>query len=144
MDKVSSYFVPAVITIAVWTFVVWALAGPPPAFIFSLVAAVSVLIIACPCALGLATPLSITVGTGKAATAGILIRSAEALETAHRLDTVVLDNTGTSPKAPPPSATSSPPKGSPPRRCWPWWARWSAASEHPLAAAVVAGSPRST
>lgn len=134
MDKVSSYFVPAVITIAVWTFVVWALAGPPPAFIFSLVAAVSVLIIACPCALGLATPLSITVGTGKAATAGILIRSAEALETAP----------GTSPKAPPPSATSSPPKGSPPRRCWPWWARWSAASEHPLAAAVVAGSPRST
>jgi Cu+-exporting ATPase len=95
VDKVSSYFVPAVIGIAIWTFVIWALVGPPPALVFALVAAVSVLIIACPCALGLATPLSITVGTGKGATAGILIRSAEALETAHKLDTVVLDKTGT-------------------------------------------------
>src|SRR5665811_1892891 len=94
-DNVSSYFVPAVITLAIWTFVVWALVGPPPAFIFALVAGVSVLVIACPCALGLATPLSITVGTGTGATAGILIRSAEALETAHKIDTVVLDKTGT-------------------------------------------------
>ena len=101
VDKVSSYFVPAVITIAIWTFVAWALVGPPPAFIFALVAAVAVLIIACPCALGLATPLSITVGTGKGATAGILIRSAEALETAHKLDTIVLDKTGTITKGAP-------------------------------------------
>ena len=101
-DQVSGYFVPAVIAIAIWTFAVWALVGPPPAFIFALVAAVAVLIIACPCALGLATPLSIMVGTGKGATAGILIRSAEALETAHKLDTVVLDKTGTITKGAPP------------------------------------------
>src|SRR5690625_2864703 len=101
VDKVSSYFVPAVILIAIWAFVVWTLVGPPPALIFALVATVSVLIIACPCALGLATPLSITVGTGKGATAGILIRSAEALETAHKLDTVVLDKTGTITKGAP-------------------------------------------
>ncbi|HEY3407784.1 MAG TPA: heavy metal translocating P-type ATPase, partial [Propionicimonas sp.] len=94
-DKVSGYFVPAVIAIAIWVFVVWWLVGPPPAGVFALVAAVSVLVIACPCALGLATPLSITVGTGKGATAGILIRSAEALETAHKVTTVVLDKTGT-------------------------------------------------
>ncbi len=95
VDVVSGYFVPAVIGVAIWTFVAWQILGPQPQFVFALVAAVSVLIIACPCALGLATPLSITVGTGKGATHGILIRSAEALETAHKLDTVVLDKTGT-------------------------------------------------
>src|ERR1035437_3559282 len=100
-DQVSGYFVPAVITLAIWTFAIWALVGPPPSFIFALVAAVSVLIIACPCALGLPTPLSITVGTGKGATSGILIRSAEALETAHKLDTVILDKTGTLTKGAP-------------------------------------------
>jgi Cu+-exporting ATPase len=94
-DAISSYFVPVVIAIAVATFAVWFIAGPPPAFTLALVAAVAVLIIACPCALGLATPLSIMVATGKGAQAGILIRSAEALETAHRLDTIVLDKTGT-------------------------------------------------
>ena len=94
-DKVSGYFVPAVIAIAVWTFAFWMLFGPPPTFVFALVAAVSVLIIACPCALGLATPMSITVGTGKGAAHGILIRSAEALETAHKLDAIILDKTGT-------------------------------------------------
>ena len=100
-DLVSSYFVPAVVFIAVWTFVAWFLFGPAPAFTFALVAAVAVLIIACPCALGLATPLSIMVGTGKGATSGILIRSAEALETAHKLDTVILDKTGTITKGAP-------------------------------------------
>ncbi|HET9517808.1 MAG TPA: heavy metal translocating P-type ATPase, partial [Actinoplanes sp.] len=94
-DATSAYFVPAVIAIAIATFAVWYIAGPPPALKLALVSAVAVLIIACPCALGLATPLSIMVGTGKGAQAGILIRSAEALETAHKLDTVVLDKTGT-------------------------------------------------
>ena len=94
-DAISGYFVPAVIAIAIATFAVWFIAGPPPALTLALVSAVAVLIIACPCALGLATPLSIMVGTGKGAQAGILIRSAEALETAHKLDTIVLDKTGT-------------------------------------------------
>ena len=94
-DAISAWFVPAVMAIAVGTFAVWFVGGPSPALTLALVSAVSVLIIACPCALGLATPLSIMVGTGKGATAGILIRSAEALETAHRLDTIVLDKTGT-------------------------------------------------
>jgi Cu+-exporting ATPase len=94
-DAVSSYFVPAVVGVAILTFAVWFIAGPAPAFTLALVSAIAVLIIACPCALGLATPLSIQVGTGKGARAGILIRSAEALETAHQLDVVVLDKTGT-------------------------------------------------
>jgi len=86
-DATSAYFVPAVIAIAVAAFAAWFTLGPAPAFTLALVSAVAVLIIACPCALGLATPLSIMVGTGKGARAGILIRSAEALETAHKLDT---------------------------------------------------------
>jgi len=94
-DLIASYFVPAVMFLTVATFIVWFLFGPDPAFTFALVSGVSVLIIACPCALGLATPLSIMVSTGKGAQNGILIRSAEALETAHKLDTLVLDKTGT-------------------------------------------------
>ncbi len=94
-DVVSSYFVPAVMFIAIATFVIWFVAGPQPTFTLALVSAVAVLIIACPCALGLATPLSIMVSTGKGAEQGILIRSAEALETAEKLDTIVLDKTGT-------------------------------------------------
>jgi Cu+-exporting ATPase len=100
-DRVSSYFVPAVIFIAIATFVVWFDFGPQPALTFGLVSAVSVLIIACPCALGLATPLSIMVATGQGAEHGILIRSAEALETAHKLNTIVLDKTGTITKGEP-------------------------------------------
>jgi Cu+-exporting ATPase len=94
-DVVASYFVPVVMSIAIATFVVWFVAGPPPALTLALVSAVAVLIIACPCALGLATPLAIMVSTGKGAEQGILIRSAEALETAQKIDTVVLDKTGT-------------------------------------------------
>ena len=140
VDKVSSYFVPAVIAIAIWTFLVWALVGPPPAFVFALVAAVSVLIIACPCALGLATPLSITVGTGKGATAGILIRSAEALETAHRLDTVVLDKTGTITKGAPALTDVLPAVGFTPGELLALVGAVERSSEHPLAGAVVAGA----
>jgi P-type Cu+ transporter len=139
-DAVSGYFVPAVIAIAIAAFTVWFLAGPPPPFTMGLVSAIAVLIIACPCALGLATPLSIQVGTGKGARAGILIRSAEALETAQRLDVIVLDKTGTI-TAGKPTLTDIRPAG-----------RWTASellvlvagaesdSEHPLAAAVVAGA----
>src|SRR5712692_7323876 len=94
-DRVSSYFVPAVVGIAVVAFVAWSIYGPPPAMAFAIVSAVSVLIIACPCALGLATPMSIMVGTGRGAQAGVLIRNAEALERMERIDTLVVDKTGT-------------------------------------------------
>jgi len=94
-DVVSAWFVPAVIAVAVAAFVAWMIWGPAPAFSYALVAAVSVLIIACPCALGLATPMSIMVGIGKGATAGVLIRNAEALERFEKIDTLVVDKTGT-------------------------------------------------
>ena len=139
-DKVSGYFVPVVIALAIWTFVAWALVGPPPAFVFALVAAVSVLVIACPCALGLATPLSITVGTGKGATAGILIRSAEALETAHKLDTVVLDKTGTITKGAPALTDVLPADGFDADEVLALVAAVELSSEHPLATAIVAGA----
>ncbi|MGH2695525.1 MAG: heavy metal translocating P-type ATPase, partial [Actinomycetota bacterium] len=100
-DRVASYFVPAVMFLAIATFVVWFDVGPDPALTFGLVSAVTVLIIACPCALGLATPLSIMAGTGKGAENGVLIRSAEALETAQRVSTIVLDKTGTVTKGEP-------------------------------------------
>jgi Cu+-exporting ATPase len=100
-DVISGYFVPVVILIAIWSFAIWFVFGPPPPLLHALVTAVTVLIIACPCALGLATPTSIMVGTGKGAENGILIRSAEALETAHKLDAIVLDKTGTITKGKP-------------------------------------------
>lgn len=95
VDVIASYFVPGVILIAIATFVLWALFGPPPALTYAFLNFIAVLIIACPCALGLATPTSIIVGTGKGAEHGILIRGAEALETAHQLNTIILDKTGT-------------------------------------------------
>ncbi|MER6973741.1 copper-translocating P-type ATPase [Nocardioides sp. NPDC000445] len=94
-DRVAGYFVPAVIAIAVIAFVVWAVVGPDPRVVHGLLAAVAVLIIACPCALGLATPISIKVGVGRGATHGVLIKNAEALERMERVDTVVVDKTGT-------------------------------------------------
>jgi P-type Cu+ transporter len=94
-DAVSAWFVPAVVIIAVITFLIWALAGPEPRMAYALVNAVAVLIIACPCALGLATPMSVMVGTGRGATAGVLIRNAEALETLEKVNTLVVDKTGT-------------------------------------------------
>ena len=94
-DRAAAYFVPAVIGVAAVTFVVWAVAGPEPRMAYALLNAVAVLIIACPCALGLATPMSIMVGTGRGATAGVLIRNAEALEMLEKVDTLVIDKTGT-------------------------------------------------
>lgn len=94
-DKVAGWFVPAVILVAVASFTLWAVFGPQPAYAFGLIAAVSVLIIACPCALGLATPMSIMVGVGRGAEAGVLIRNAEALERMEKVDTLVVDKTGT-------------------------------------------------
>jgi len=139
VDKVSGYFVPAVIAVAIWTFVVWWLVGPPPAGVLALVAAVAVLIIACPCALGLATPPSITVGTGTGANSGILIRSAEALETAHKLDTVVLDKTGTITRGAPALTDVLPAAGFAGDERLTLVAA-ERDSEHPLAAAIVAGA----
>jgi len=139
-DATSAYFVPAVIAIAIATFAVWFIAGPAPALTLALVSAVAVLIIACPCALGLATPLSIMVGTGKGAQAGILIRSAEALETAHKLDTVVLDKTGTI-TAGKPALTDIHPVGEVAEAdLLALVAAAETDSEHPLAAAIVAGA----
>ena len=139
-DRVSGFFVPAVIGLAIWTFVAWALVGPAPAFVFALVAAVSVLVIACPCALGLATPLSITVGTGKGATSGILIRSAEALETAHKIDTVVLDKTGTITKGTPALTDVLPTGGFSADEVLALVAAVELSSEHPLGAAIIDGA----
>ncbi|HEY4675725.1 MAG TPA: copper-translocating P-type ATPase, partial [Candidatus Angelobacter sp.] len=94
-DKVSGYFVPAVLFVAVLTFIIWSIWGPQPRFAYALVNAVAVLIIACPCALGLATPMAVMVGTGRGAHAGVLVRNAEALELMEKVDTLVLDKTGT-------------------------------------------------
>ncbi|MGW3124081.1 heavy metal translocating P-type ATPase [Streptomyces sp. NPDC001107] len=138
-DAVSAYFVPAVIAVAVGTFALWFTLGPSPALTLALVSAVAVLIIACPCALGLATPLSVMVGTGKGAQAGILIRSAEALETAHKLDTVVLDKTGTVTEGRPVLTDVHPAGGFDEAELLRLVAAAEADSEHPLAQAVVSG-----
>ncbi|MDT9692980.1 heavy metal translocating P-type ATPase [Streptomyces sp. P9(2023)] len=139
-DLVSSYFVPAVMFIAVATFAVWFLIGPAPALTLGLVSAVAVLIIACPCALGLATPLSIMVGTGKGAQAGILIRSAEALESAHRLDVIVLDKTGTVTQGRPQLTDLVPAAGFTEDEVLRLVASAEHSSEHPLGQAIVSGA----
>ncbi|MDW8807132.1 heavy metal translocating P-type ATPase [Streptomyces scabiei] len=138
-DAVSAYFVPAVIAIAIGTFAVWFTLGPPPALTLALVSAVAVLIIACPCALGLATPLSVMVGTGKGAQAGILIRSAEALETAHKLNTVVLDKTGTVTEGKPVLTDVHTAVGFDETGLLRLVAAAETDSEHPLAQAIVTG-----
>jgi Cu+-exporting ATPase len=139
-DLVASYFVPAVIFIAIATFVVWFTFGPAPALIFALGTAVTVLIIACPCALGLATPLSIMVGTGKGAEHGILIRSAEALETAHKLDTIILDKTGTITKGQPALTDVVAVAGWDEQQLLRLVASAERSSEHPLGEAIVRGA----
>jgi P-type Cu+ transporter len=136
-DKVSGYFVPAVIAVAVLTFVVWAIWGPEPRFAHALVNAVAVLIIACPCALGLATPMAVMVGTGRGAYTGVLVRNAEALETMEKVDTLVLDKTGTltegKPRVTQVIAVGDTTESELLRRI----ASLERSSEHPLAAAIV-------
>jgi Cu+-exporting ATPase len=142
-DVVASYFVPAVLACAVATFAVWAVVGPPPALVYALVNAVAVLIIACPCALGLATPMSIMVGTGRGATAGVLVKHAEALEVLERVTTLVVDKTGTLTEGKPQLAAVEL-LGEPPVRSADELLRHAASlergSEHPLAAAIIAGA----
>ncbi|MET8508332.1 heavy metal translocating P-type ATPase [Streptomyces sp. NPDC004787] len=139
-DAISAYFVPAVIAVAIGTFALWYTIGPAPALTMALVSAVAVLIIACPCALGLATPLSVMVGTGKGARAGILIRSAAALETAHKLDTIVLDKTGTVTEGRPVLTDVEPVGGFSEDELLALAAGAESDSEHPLARAVVEGT----
>jgi Cu+-exporting ATPase len=139
-DVVASYFVPAVILIAVITFAVWAIWGPEPRLAHALVNAVAVLIIACPCALGLATPMSIMVGTGRGAQAGVLIRNAEALETLERVDTLVIDKTGTLTEGKPKLITWESAEGREDLEMLRLLASLEQASEHPLAGAIVAGA----
>jgi Cu+-exporting ATPase len=139
-DLVSSYFVPSAVFIAIGAFIIWFDFGPDPTLTFGLVSGVSVLIIACPCALGLATPLSIMVGTGKGAENGVLIRSAEALETAHKLDTIILDKTGTITKGAPALTDVIPAEGVDQTELLQLVASAERSSGHPLAAAIVTGA----
>ena len=139
-DVVASYFVPAVILIAVITFAVWAIWGPEPRLAHALVNAVAVLIIACPCALGLATPMSIMVGTGRGARAGVLIRNAEALETLEKVDTLVIDKTGTLTEGKPKLITFESTDGREDLDMLRLLASLEQASEHPLAGAIIAGA----
>jgi Cu+-exporting ATPase len=139
-DVVSSYFVPAVVFISVLTFAVWATVGPQPRLAYALVNAVAVLIIACPCALGLATPMSIIVGTGRGALAGVLIKNAEALEVLEKVDTLVVDKTGTLTEGRPRLATVHALEGWNEAEVLYLAATLERGSEHPLAAALVAGA----
>src|SRR6516164_8122559 len=136
-DIVSAWFVPAVIIVACAAFIAWLVWGPPPAFAYALVAAVSVLIIACPCALGLATPMSIMVGVGKGATAGVLIKNAEALERFEKIDTLVVDKTGTLTEGKPRVVTVIPAERFDEGTVLSLGASLERSSEHPLAAAIV-------
>ena len=136
-DTVSSYFVPAVLGGAVLAFIVWAIWGPAPTLSYALIAAVSVLIIACPCALGLATPMSIGVAIGKGAGAGVLIKSAEALEHMEKVNTLVVDKTGTLTEGKPRVTAVVPVAGLSENELLPLAASLERSSEHPLAAAIV-------
>jgi len=139
-DVVASYFVPTVLVVAVVTFVAWSLIGPEPKMAYALVNAVAVLIIACPCALGLATPMSIMVGTGRGASAGVLVRNAEALELFERVDALVVDKTGTLTEGKPRLTAVVTAAGFPEVELLRLAATLERASEHPLAAAIVAGA----
>lgn len=136
-DVIASYFVPIVIGIALLTFIVWYLAGPQPALTLAFLNFIAVLVIACPCALGLATPTAIMVGTGKGAENGILIRSGEALERANKIDTILLDKTGTLTKGEPEVTDIVPDGDMEPAQLLKLAASAEHGSEHPLAAAIV-------
>ncbi|MGA7111564.1 MAG: heavy metal translocating P-type ATPase [Pseudolabrys sp.] len=139
-DQVSAWFVPAVIAAAIAAFGAWAMFGPEPRFSYALVAAVSVLIIACPCALGLATPMSIMLGVGRGAQAGVLIKNAEALERMEKIDTLVIDKTGTLTEGRPKVASVLPAPGFDEAQVLKLAASVERGSEHPLAAAIVAAA----
>jgi P-type Cu+ transporter len=136
----SSYFVPAVIAVAALAFITWAVWGPAPALAYGLIAAVPVLIIACPCALGLATPMSIMTGIGKGASAGVLIKSAEALERMEKVTTLVVDKTGTLTEGRPRVVQVAPAPGQDEAALLALAASLERSSEHPLAAAIVAAA----
>ncbi len=140
VDAVASWFVPAVIVIAVISFVVWSLIGPSPAMAYALIASISVLIIACPCALGLATPMSIMVAAGKGAKNGVLIKDAEALETFEKITTIVVDKTGTLTEGRPKLVEVHTIEGIDERRMLSMIAAAERSSEHPLASAIVSGA----
>ena len=139
-DKVSSYFVPAVVGFSIITFIVWSIVGPDPKMAYALVNAVAVLIIACPCALGLATPISIMVGTGRGATAGLLIKNAEVLETFEKIDTLVVDKTGTLTEGKPKLVTIVSLNGRSEDELVRVVASLERMSEHPLGNAIVAAA----
>jgi Cu+-exporting ATPase len=139
-DKVSAWFVPGVVLVALIAFVVWNLVGPDPRLAHALVNAIAVLIIACPCALGLATPMSIMVGTGRGATAGVLVKNAEALELLEKIDTLVVDKTGTLTLGKPRLTAIKPANGYDPQEVLRLGAALERGSEHPLAAAIVEGA----
>lgn len=139
-DQVSGWFVPAVIGVALLAFIAWAIWGPEPRFSYGLVAAVAVLIIACPCALGLATPMSIMVGVGRGAQAGVLIKNAEALERMEKVDTLVVDKTGTLTEGKPAVTKVVPASGFDEHEVLRLAASVEKASEHPLAVAIVAAA----
>jgi P-type Cu+ transporter len=140
VDAVASWFVPAVVLIAIISFIVWSLVGPPPAMAYALIAAISVLIIACPCALGLATPMSIMVAAGKGAKNGVLVKDAEALETFEKITTIVVDKTGTLTEGKPKLVNVQVSDGVDERRMLSMVAAAERSSEHPLASAIVSGA----
>ena len=140
VDVVAGYFVPAVVVVAIVTFIVWSIWGPEPAMAYALINAVAVLIIACPCALGLATPMSIMVASGKGATMGVLFKNAEAIQTLRKVDTLVVDKTGTLTEGRPKLQDVVPAEGFDARQVLGLAASLERGSEHPLAAAIVQGA----
>lgn len=139
-DRVAAYFVPTVVLVAITAFIIWALVGPEPRLVFAFLSAVSVLIIACPCALGLATPMSIMTATGRGAQAGVLIKDAEALERFARVDTLIVDKTGTLTEGKPKLTDALPVNGFDESRLLSFAASLEKGSEHPLAEAIVEGA----
>ncbi|MGI9534770.1 MAG: copper-transporting P-type ATPase [Thermodesulfobacteriota bacterium] len=137
VDKVSSYFVPIVILISLISFIIWAIFGPEPRMVFAIINAVAVLIIACPCALGLATPMSIMVSTGKGATLGVLFKNAEAIEELRKIDTLIVDKTGTLTLGKPKLVAYEPANGVQSDLLLSYAASIEKGSEHPLARAIV-------